>query len=138
MLCELCQSIEWDDLDQDYNDFGYPGHPHHNSFAALSTCNDCDFCALLLQSISIEEDLQTGDQGWQQHPMYLRVFPSSDPLGDEANKSNLLVYTTPNAHNELEQKALVKFGLYVERTEKELKTIKMYSRVLHSLKKEPG
>ncbi|KAL5318152.1 hypothetical protein ACEPPN_013211 [Leptodophora sp. 'Broadleaf-Isolate-01'] len=125
MLCELCQSIEWDDLDQDYNDFGYPGHPHHNSFAALSTCNDCDFCALLLQSISIEEDLQTGDQGWQQHPMYLRVFPSSDPLGDEANKSNLLVYTTPNAHNELEQKALVKFGLYVERTEKELKTIKM-------------
>jgi hypothetical protein len=118
------------------NDFGFPGYPHHQTFAALSTCKDCDFCKLIVHAISIKDELQTGDQTWREHPIYLRVFPSSDPSGGENNKSNLLVYCTPEAHNEVEQKTLVFFGLCVERTEEELETMKMYCRAFPTARTE--
>ncbi|CZR67956.1 uncharacterized protein PAC_17855 [Phialocephala subalpina] len=119
MLCNLCNSIEWDGLDQDPNEHGYPGLPHHLSFAALSSPKDCEFCTAIALKISSDKELETGDQKWRQHPIFLRVFPSSDAIGDESDKSNLLVYCTPNDRNELEQKPLAFFGLCVDRTEEE-------------------
>jgi hypothetical protein len=95
MLCDVCQSIEYDNIDPESEDA--VKYPHHLNFAALFLCTDCKFCAAVVQAIASDETLQTGDPKWREHPIFLRVFPSSTALGDESDKSNLLVYCSPNS-----------------------------------------
>jgi hypothetical protein len=128
MLCDICQSIEYDNLDPEPGESGTARCPHHINFAALSSCTECNFCAAIVRVIASNIELQTGDLEWREHPIFLRVFPSSTALGDEDEKSNLLVYCSPSSQDQLEQKVLAIFGLYVERTEEEWRTGKMYEQ----------
>jgi hypothetical protein len=134
MLCDVCQSIEWDDLDPEPEESEGAKCQHHLDFAALCSCTDCEFCAAVVQAIASDKALQTGDREWREHPIFLRVFPSSTALRDESDKSNLLVYCSPSAQDQREQKVLAIFGLYVERTEEEWRTGKMYDHLPLNIK----
>jgi hypothetical protein len=138
MLCDVCQSIEYDNLDPESEESDAAKCLHHLNFAALSSRTDCKFCAAVVQAIASDEALQTGDPAWREHPIFLRVFPSSTALGDESDKSNLLVYCSPSSQDQREQKVLAIFGLYVERTEEEWRTGKMYDQPSLNIKLSLG
>lgn len=66
----------------------------------------------------------------------MRAFPSSDALGDEENKSNLLVYCTPEVKDKVQQTPLVFFGLYLDEPDERLENFGMYCRALDVFEKE--
>jgi hypothetical protein len=116
MLCDSCENIQYDNLDQEPDDSGYAGHPHH---AELKSCSSCDFCKIVTTDIASNAALKVNTE-WQEQRIYLRVFPSSTAI-DESEKSNLLVYSSPWQENGRDQTTLAIYGLFVERTETELK-----------------
>lgn len=122
MLCSICENIQYDDLDQERNDTGYPGHPHHRNFAELQSCLDCDFCRVVTADIALNQALKVQSQ-WQEQHIYLRVIPSSTAI-DESNKSNLLVYCSPWQENGRDQTTLAFYGIFVEKTQTEMKQLK--------------
>lgn len=131
MICSTCEGIDFDQLDAEPTESGYYGYPHHASFAELAACGDCDFCIAVVDYVAANADNALSNRprysklvvdheagSWQQNQLYMRIFPSSTGIGDESDKSNLLVYSMPDAH------ALAIFGLFVERVATELETWK--------------
>ncbi|KAL9614032.1 MAG: hypothetical protein Q9167_001447 [Letrouitia subvulpina] len=123
MTCSTCENIQFDDLNQELNEWGYPGHPHHRNFQELQSCSGCDFCQRVAADVASNTALNDGSatKKWRDQQVYLRIFSSSTSM-DESEKTNMLVYCSPwEKENGRDQTYLATYGLFLERTEFERK-----------------
>lgn len=121
MACSACQNIYYEDIHWRENQNECPGALHHTSFEALKHCQGCEFCRMIVDAVG-EGDALSRDKQWHTRSLYLQLAPSISALHEKDMSSLIVRWASPTEGSD-HWRSIATFGLYIERSQEERKTL---------------